>query len=69
MTNTHGRARPDFWSYFNCADEVAGGLTLDELDADFVADAERTAAHYAFPWPPCMATAEEYALDHPEAVR
>lgn len=65
--------KQDFASYFNVADELSdfGGepLTLDDLDADFVAEAKRSADELGLPWPPDLATAEEYALDNPDIRR
>lgn len=71
-----------FPSYFDCADEIypispghdAGGadwdpLTLDDLDARFVAEAKSFADEVGAPWPPELAWAEEHAHDLAEAER
>ena len=58
-----------FWNYFNAADELDGGLTLEELDRRFVRSARDAAAALGLPWPPYLAAAEDYALDNPEFVR
>lgn len=52
-----------FADYFSVADELDGGLTLDDLDAEFVDEARYAATSLRLPWPPDLATAEEYALD------
>lgn len=67
--------RWDFASYFDCADETYESqgfgahrftLTLDDLDATFVAEARRSADRWGLPWPPHLPDAEEFALAHPE---
>lgn len=52
-----------FEAYFNVADELDGGLRLDELDAGWV-DLAHSAVdeHLDLPWPPHLAAAEEHAL-------
>lgn len=55
-----------FSAYFDVADELDGGLTLADLDRDFVADANSAATRLGLPWPPNLADAEEHALRHPE---
>lgn len=53
-----------FDSYFAVADELDGGLTLDDLDYKFVAEAERAGRMLDLPFPPILWVAEEFQLDH-----
>lgn len=55
-------------SYFDVADELDGGLTLGDLEARFVAEARDAAITFGFPWPPHLASAEEYMNDHGRTV-
>lgn len=71
-----------FWDYFNAADEIYEStlpksrwrdeqfqfppLTLDDLDADFVARARKASEVFGLSWPPHLPEAEEFALDHKE---
>lgn len=57
-----------FRAYFDVADELGGGLTIDELDRSFVLDALVASRRLGLPWEPELAVAEEYALDHRELV-
>ena len=59
----------DFHAYFNVADELDGDLTLDDLDDRWVRMARKAASRLGLIWPPLLAAAEDYALDHPEFVR
>lgn len=54
-----------FSAYFDVADELDGGLTLDELYAGLVEDARAAANLLGLSWPPVLAEAEEYALARP----
>lgn len=57
-----------FFTYFNIADELDGGLTLDDLHSTLVDEARTFANSEALPWPPDLATAEEYLNDHREEL-
>lgn len=65
----------DFQAYFNVADELHGAefvappLTLDDIDRQWVKAATRAAVANGLPWPPALAEAEEFALNHPEWLR
>lgn len=50
----------DFRAYFNVADELHGGLPLDDLDRRLVAQARKAADGLGLTWPPRLAEAEEY---------
>lgn len=57
---------PGFAAYFNIADELSDpSMGLTDLEAEWVGQAQRAAIALGLPWPPDLATAEEYALDHP----
>lgn len=62
------RRAENFWSYFNVADELAGGLTLDDLDPTHVDEARDAADVQNLSWPPSLAEAEEFALAHRTAL-
>jgi hypothetical protein len=49
--------------YFNVADELWGGLTLTDLDRDYVRHAREAQRSYDLPWPPYLPAAEELQLD------
>ena len=55
--------RQAFEMYFSVADELDGGLTLDDLDHQFVSEAKTAADEGGLPWPPDLAFAEETMLD------
>jgi len=71
-----------FTAYFDVADEIANSLwlglpqtqpshgteplTLADLDPHFTDQARDAADELHLPWPPVLAIAEEFALDHPE---
>jgi len=71
-----------FTAYFDVADEIAdslelglpqtqpthsgAALTLADLDSFFTDQARDAADELHLPWPPVLAVAEEYALEHPE---
>jgi hypothetical protein len=65
-----------FRVYFDIADELAapggpvgdGPLSLDDLDAVYTDIARQAAADLGLPWPPDLASAEEYALTHHYAL-
>ena len=53
-----------FSAYFNVADELwAEELTLEELDAEWVAEAKSAAEELSLPWPPDLPSAEEMSND------
>ena len=56
-----------FECYFGVADELDGGLTLDDLDPSFVLGAKAYADERHASWPPALAEAEEILLDRREA--
>lgn len=63
-----------FFTYFNVADEIwprrnGPGLTLADIEAVAITEARAAAAQLDLPWPPDLAVAEEYALDHGPALR
>ena len=64
-----------FQAYFNVADELSDLNTkLEHLDALYVREARLAVKEQAkhgvnLPWPPDLATAEEFLLDHPEFMR
>ena len=51
-----------FEQYFGVADELEGGLTLDDLDPAFIDEAREAADIFDLSWPPWMPEAEEFAL-------
>ena len=51
-----------FTQYFDCADELEGGLTLDDLDPAFVEEAQEASDIFDLSWPPWLPEAEEFAL-------
>lgn len=53
----------EFEAYFGLADEIDGGLTLDDLDEGAQLLAKEAAAALYLPWPPQLAEAEEAWLD------
>lgn len=53
-----------FFTYFNIADELDGGLTLDELASELVAEARTAAEDLSLPWPPDLSHAEDYLSAH-----
>ncbi len=53
-----------FFTYFNIADELDGGLTLEELAPELVAEAIAVSADLDLPWPPDLAHAEDYLNSH-----
>lgn len=53
-----------FWSYFNVADELDGGLTLEDLDRQAIAEARTASERHGLPWPPDLAEAEVFLQDH-----
>lgn len=57
-----------FWDYFALADELSGGLTLEDMSARIKKSAHRAADELGLSWPPRMAEAEEYALRHRDAL-
>ena len=62
-------AAEGFWTYFNVADELSDPITtLDDLDKRFVKQARTAATALGLSWPPHLAEAEEFALNHPEFV-
>lgn len=54
----------EFFTYFNIADELDGGLTLEELSPELVAEALVVSADLDLPWPPDLAHAEDYISAH-----
>lgn len=48
-----------FWVYFDIADELDGGLSLDDLDQAAVERAYEYSRAWQLPWPARLAEAEE----------
>jgi hypothetical protein len=52
-----------FHIYFDIADELDGGLALEELNVIAVGEARKATEHWELPWPPDLAVAEELQND------
>lgn len=66
----------DFMTYMNVADEIwphshnkGSRLTLDDLTKESVAVSEKVAGKFHLPFPPDLACAESFLLDHGPQVR
>lgn len=53
----------EFVYYMAVADELDGGLTMDDLDVKYVQQSHNAAIKYDLPWPPELSYAEEFLLD------
>jgi hypothetical protein len=58
-----------FFTYFNVADELDGGLTLDDLDRQAVAEARHASEEFDLPWPPDLSAAEDYLSFYRDTMR
>lgn len=62
----------DFLCLFDVADEVYprdGGLTLADLDPQYVDVARKAAERLDLSWPPYLPECEEYMLAHGQSIR
>lgn len=53
---------------FNIADEIDGGLGLDDLDERAIAEAQGAATAHGISWPPYLPELEEFFLDHGKQI-
>jgi hypothetical protein len=62
--------RDDFAAYFNVADELSDPtMKLEDLDQRYIRQARRASMAQHLSWPPVLAEAEEFYLDHPEFLQ
>ena len=57
-----------FIDYFGVADELDGGLTLDDLTKKVVRRARLAATEFGLVWPPVLWVAEEFANNNRDAL-